>query len=66
MSDFLVPGNLIEIAFTTHDGVIWNPAKIVRVAHDRIIVDYPGGERQAIPRNPSRYRIPHTVRLADD
>lgn len=50
------PGDHIEIAFTTHDGTIWNPALVVRVQHDRIVVNQ-AGERKAIPNNPRRYRL---------
>jgi len=50
------PGDHIEIAFDTQDGTIWNPALVVRVQHDRIVINQ-AGERKAIPNNPRRYRL---------
>lgn len=52
----IIPGDTIEIAFNTHDGTIWNEALVVRVQHDRIVVNQ-AGERRAIPNNPRRYRL---------
>ncbi len=58
MTEELKVGDAVEVAFTTHDGTIWNPARVSFVDAKSISVEHRDGSQEVMFRGGGRYRIP--------